>query len=98
MSEELDEGVWESMQRLLQGLVPERTFRFIVKHPPNSICIRRDKTTFIVKAINRKRVSVALYTDKPNVRSYVKVISTEDCLRVYQDQRLYFFTQHGRPS
>ena len=60
MSEELDEGVWESMQRLLQGLVPERTFRFIVKHPPNSICIRRDGTSFIVKAINKKRVSVIL--------------------------------------
>lgn len=98
MSEELDEGVWESMQRLLQSLVPERTFRFIAKNPPNSICVRRDKTSFIVKAINKKRVSVALYTDKPNVRSYVKVISTEDCLRVYQDQRLYFFTHHGQPS
>ena len=98
MSEELDDGVWESMQRLLQRLVPERTFRFIVKHPPNSICVRREDTSFIIKALNKKRVSIAFYTDAPNVRSYVKIISTEDCLRVYQDQRLYFFTQHGRSS
>ena len=96
MTEELDEGVWESMQRLLQRLVPERSFRYVVKHPPNSICIRRDNTSFMVKAINDQQVSVSLYADAPGVRSYTKVLTTEECLRIYQDPRLYFYTQHGK--
>lgn len=88
---DLDDSIRDEVITSLPLVIPERTLKFVVKNPNNSIYIKRDESSVAIKALSHSEAVIALYAHGPHRHSYIKVAHPNDCLDAYKDSRLQVF-------